>query len=229
MDDPLIFVEVALTRGIPAAITPILAAERSPLAAGDADTAVFYSISNCQAGLRGISFGNFLIKQVVENLKRDLPYLKTFVTLSPAPTLRRWLNGLDTDEANALALTEEERSALQRIDEPGWQEGEDIAALRAALCPLAAHYFLSAKRPDGQPIDPVARFHLGNGARLEQIDWLGDTSPRALSEAAGFMVNYLYDLKDIEDNHELFFNQRRVVASAQVRRLARHQPRAVSA
>ncbi len=166
---------------------------------------------------------------MVEDLKRDLPDLKTFVTLSPAPTLRRWLIGLDTDEASALALTEEERSALQRIDEPGWQEGEDIAALRSALSPLAAYYFLSAKRPDGQPIDPVARFHLGNGARLEQIDWLGDTSPRALSEAAGFMVNYLYDLKDIEDNHELFFNQRRVVASAQVRRLARHQPRAVSA
>jgi len=229
VDDPLIFVEVALTRGIPAAIAPVLAPERAPLAAGEADTAVFYSISNCQTGLRGISFGNFLIKQVVEELKRERPELKTFVTLSPAPTLRRWLSGLADDEANALALSEEERAALKRIDEPGWPEGEDIAALKAALSPLAAYYFLSAKRTDGLPLDPVARFHLGNGARLEQIDWLGDTSPRALNEAAGFMVNYLYDLKDIEDNHELFFNQRQVVASNGVRRLLRHQPRTVSA
>jgi len=229
VDDPLIFVEVALTKGIPSAIAPVLAADRTPLAAGEADTAVFYSISNCQTGLRGISFGNFLIKQVVEELKHDVPELKTFVTLSPAPTLRSWLGDLATDEEAAVALTEEERAALRRIDEPDWQEGEDTAALGATLSPLAAYYFLSAKRPDGLPVDPVARFHLGNGARLEQIDWLGDTSPRGLSEAAGFMVNYLYDLKDIEDNHELFFNQRRVVASAQVRRLARHQPRPVTA
>lgn len=229
VDDPLIFVEVALTKGIPGAIAPVLAAERTPLEAEDADTAVFYSISNCQTGLRGISFGNFLIKQVVEELKRDRPELKTFVTLSPAPSLRRWLSGLATDEAGPPTLSDDERAALERIEEPDWHQGADVDRLKAALSPLAAYYFLSAKRADGMPVDPVARFHLGNGARLEQIDWLGDTSPRGLSGAAGFMVNYLYDLKDIEDNHELFFNQRRVVASAQVRRMVRHQPRAVTA
>ncbi len=221
VDDPLIFVEVALTKGIPGAIAPILAAERSPLAAGEADTAVFYSISNCQTGLRGISFGNFLIKQVVEELTRDLPELKTFVTLSPAPALRHWLTSGAGEDTVGPVLTEEERAALARIDETGWYTGEDAAALKAVLSPLAAHYLLNAKRADGLPVDPVARFHLGNGARLEQIDWLGDTSPRGLKEAAGFMVNYLYDLKDIEANHELFVNQRQLVASSQVRRQAR--------
>ncbi len=221
VDDPLIFVEVALMQGIPAAIAPILAAERSPLGAGEADTAVFYSISNCQTGLRGISFGNFLIKQVVEDLKRDLPDLKTFVTLSPAPGLRKWLGDLLDGGTEALALTDEERSAVMRLDAEDWQSGDDADALKPQLMPLVAWYFLNARRDDGSPVDPVARFHLGNGARLEQIDWLGDTSPRGLGEAAGFMVNYLYDLKHIEENHELFVNQRQVVASGSIRRLAR--------
>ncbi len=221
VDDPLIFVEVALTQGIPAAIAPILAAERSPLAAEHADTAVFYSISNCQAGLRGISFGNFLIKQVVEDLKRDLPYLKTFVTLSPAPTLRKWLSGHANEDQGEVVLSDAERSALARLDAPDWHLGEDADALKPVLMPLVAWYFLHARRGDGTPVDPVARFHLGNGARLEQIDWLGDVSERGLGEAAGFMVNYLYDLRHIEENHELYANQRQVVASSAVNRLGR--------
>jgi malonyl-CoA decarboxylase len=229
VDDPLIFVEVALTRGIPTAIAPILAAERTPLAADAADTAVFYSISNCQEGLRGISFGNFLIKQVVEELKRDLPDLRTFVTLSPAPGLRRWLAGLADEDAPGPALGSEEREALARLDEDDWHRDAPVAAsLKGLISPLVAWYFLNAKRGDGLPVDAVARFHLGNGARLEQIDWLGDASPRGLAEAAGVMVNYLYDLRHIEDNHELFVNQRQVVASSQVRRLVKHQPRAIT-
>jgi malonyl-CoA decarboxylase len=221
VDDPLIFLEVALTRGTPAAIAPILAAERTRLAADAADTAVFYSISNCQEGLRGISFGNFLIKQVVEELKRDLPDLKTFVTLSPAPGLKRWLTGLLKEDAAEPVLADEERAALARLDDEGWHLGNDAAALKAALSPLVAWYFVNARRHDGSPVDAVARFHLGNGARLEQIDWLGDVSARGLGEAAGFMVNYLYDLKHIEENHELFVNKRQVVASSRVMRLAR--------
>ena len=158
---------------------------------------------------------------MVEDLKRDLPYLKTFVTLSPVPGLRKWLGGLLDEGADQVALSNEERSALARLDAADWHLGDDAAALRPVLMPLVAWYFLHARRGDGTPVDPVARFHLGNGARLEQINWLGDTSPRGLSEAAGFMVNYLYDLKDIEENHELYVNQRQVVAASAVKRLAR--------
>jgi malonyl-CoA decarboxylase len=221
VDEPLIFVEVALTAGVPGAIGELLAEDRVPIAASEATTAVFYSISNCQEGLRGISFGNFLIKQVVEELKRDLPRLSTFVTLSPAPGFARWL-AEERKRVDGSALPESERSALAVLDQEDWLKTDFPAeALREALLAAASHYFLEAKSASGRPLDAVARFHLGNGARLERLNWPGDTSERGLREAHGLMVNYLYKLDDIETNHEAFAARNEVVASNQVRRLLR--------
>jgi malonyl-CoA decarboxylase len=220
-DAPLIFVEVALTETIPPAIAPLLAVDRKPVAIDRARTAVFYSISNTQRGLGGISFGNFLIKQVVEELRRELPKLDTFVTLSPVPNFMQWLR-----EAHDVPVTEEERALLKQLDDPKWFEHEDVTAqLRAVLEPLAAHYFLRARNPKGRVIDTVARFHLGNGARLERIDWLGDLSPKGLRESAGIMVNYLYRLDDIEENHEAYANNGEVVASSAVKKLLKGERR----
>jgi malonyl-CoA decarboxylase len=220
-DEPLIFVEVALTEGIPGAIAPLLAEERQPVPVARARTAVFYSISNCQRGLGGISFGNFLIKQVVEELRRDLPKLDTFVTLSPVPGFMRWLKRTED-----LPLGDDDRALLAHLDDPTWIDDADLSAkLRAVLEPLAAHYFLKAKNPRGKPVDSVARFHLGNGARLERINWLGDTSEKGLAESAGIMVNYQYDLDDIEKNHEAYANDDEVVASSVVKKLLRSEGR----
>jgi malonyl-CoA decarboxylase len=220
-DAPLIFVEVALTETIPNAIAPLLAVDRQPVPTDRARTAVFYSISNTQRGLGGISFGNFLIKQVVEELRRELPKLDTFVTLSPVPNFMQWLK-----EASDVPVSDEERELLKQLDDPRWFEHEEIAAqLRAVLEPLAAHYFLRARNPKGRVIDPVARFHLGNGARLERIDWLGDLSAKSMRESAGLMVNYLYRLDDIEENHEAFANNGEVVASSSVKKLLKGERR----
>jgi len=219
-DAPLIFVEVALTETIPGAIAPLLAVNRQPVGIERARTAVFYSISNTQRGLGGISFGNFLIKQVVEELRRELPKLDTFVTLSPVPSFVPWLKQPDAP------LSEEERALLQHLDEPTWYENEETTAqLRTVLEPLAAYYFLKARTSKGRVIDPVARFHLGNGARLERIDWLGDLSPKGLRESAGIMVNYLYRLDDIEKNHETYANEGEVVASSAVKKLLKNEGR----
>ncbi|MDB5618279.1 malonyl-CoA decarboxylase [Tardiphaga sp.] len=215
VDEPLIFVEVALTETIPGAIAPLLAEDRQPVAIERARTAVFYSISNCQRGLAGISFGNFLIKQVVEELRRELPKLDTFVTLSPVPGFMKWLQ-----RAPDLPVTEEERTLLAHLDNAEWINDAPLAAqLRAVLEPLAAQYFLKAKLPRGGPVDSVARFHLGNGARLERIDWLGDVSPKGLRESAGLMVNYLYRLDDIEKNHEAYADHYEIAASSAVKKL----------
>ncbi|MDX2157603.1 MAG: malonyl-CoA decarboxylase [Hyphomicrobiaceae bacterium] len=227
IDEPLIFVEVALTRDIPGHIQNLIGepAARKALD-GSPTTAVFYSISNCQEGLRGISFGNFLIKQVVEELVREQPQLKTFVTLSPVPHFARWLDRVVADEP-AHIVTPQDRVALQMLSDPGWIDDPDEAdALKPVLMALASHYFLVARSGDGRPVDPVARFHLGNGARLERLNWLGDVSEKGLREAHGLMVNYLYDLKDIERNHEAYANEGEVVASRAVKGLLRPQPRA---
>src|ERR1700757_2172682 len=221
VDEPLIFVEVALTEEIPNAIAPLLAAERESAPLSCARTAVFYSISNCHRGLAGISFGNFLIKQVVEELRRELPKLSTFVTLSPVPGFTSWLK-----QATDLPLAEEERNILKQLDDPNWIESEPISAgLREVLEPLAAHYFLRARTSKGRIIDSVARFHLGNGARLERINWLGDLSPKGLRESAGIMVNYLYRLDDIEKNHEAYANNGEVIASSAVKKLLKGEGR----
>ena len=216
-DEPLIFVEVALTEDIPAAVQPLLAPERKTVALKDARTAVFYSISNCQQGLAGVSFGNFLIKQVVEELRRESPRLDYFVTLSPVPGFMRWL----MKEARPL-LAAEDQALLGFLDDNSWLKDEAFKTqLRPLLETLAAHYFLEARAPNGRARDAVARFHLGNGARLERINWLGDNSSKGLKESAGLMVNYLYDLGEIEKNHEAYANQSVIAASSAVRRMLR--------
>ncbi len=164
VDEPLIFVEVALTETIPGAIAPLLAADRQPVPIERARTAVFYSISNTQRGLGGISFGSFLIKQVVEELRRELPKLDNFVTLSPVPGFVPWLK-----RASDVPLSDDDRTLLENLEKPDWFASTELEAqLRAILEPLAAHYFLKARTPKGRLIDSVARFHLGNGARLER-------------------------------------------------------------
>jgi malonyl-CoA decarboxylase len=220
IDEPLIFVEVALTLAPPAAIAPLLAEKRAQLAPNKARAATFYSISNCQRGLAGVNFGNFLIKQVVEEIRRELPAIEAFVTLSPVPGFRAWV---ETTEDPAVAPLK--NAALSVAADDNWPAALNQAArLRAALEPLAAHYFLKARRPDGRVIDPVARFHLGNGASLERIDWQGDLSPKGLAESYGLMVNYLYDLDEIERNHEAFVNRGQIAASSAVRKLAPAAP-----
>ncbi|SDD36469.1 malonyl-CoA decarboxylase [Paracoccus isoporae] len=194
-NEPLIFVEVALTRDTPDRIAPILNAA-SEGSAEDADTAVFYSINNTMRGLKGVSFGNFLIKQVVAELSAELPSLKTFVTLSPAPGFAAWLAGQDDPRATALA---------ERLRKDDWQDNpERQAELKPEVEALAASYFTAAKGRSGQPLDPVARFHLGNGASAWRVNWPANLSPGALDSAHGLMINYLYEPGAIEAQHEAF-------------------------
>ena len=192
-DEPLIFVEVALTNGVPGSVQMLLSEGRSAIPTSDADTATFYSISNCQAGLASISFGNSLIKQVASDLATEVPSLATFVTLSPIPGLTGWL------KSEGIA----------------WEEA-DAEKLRG----YAADYLLNAKRGGGQPLDPVARFHLGNGAIVHRVHADADTSDKGRAQSAGTMVNYLYDLGKIAQNHERFATTQEVVASAEVKSLA---------
>ncbi|KAB7782473.1 MULTISPECIES: malonyl-CoA decarboxylase [Methylorubrum] len=230
LDEPLIFVEVALTNAIAPAIQPILADGRQPVPARTATTAIFYSISNCQKGLAGVTFGNFLIKQVVEDLAREIPSLKTFVTLSPVPGFRTWLDrerGADAPQG----LTREDVETLRLLESDDWRSDKaKCEAVRRAMLPAAAAYFLRAKNERGRPLDPVARFHLGNGARLERMNFLGDTSKKGLKQSYGLMVNYLYDLSAIEKNHETYVNLGTVATSSAVSRELRSNlppPRAV--
>jgi malonyl-CoA decarboxylase len=223
IDEPLIFVEVALTRDIPEDIRSLL--REAPKNGGGEEerptTAVFYSISNCQEGLRGISFGNFLIKQVVEELARERVTLKTFVTLSPVPQFARWLTR--TLEGDGSLVSDVERERLRLLEDPEWIYTYGNEALRPTLLRLAAHYFLEAKNGEGYPIDSVARFHLGNGARLERINWQGDISAKGLREAHGLMCNYRYEPKDIEKNHEAYENEGTIAASRQVHALLKSE------
>ncbi len=201
-DEPLIFVQVALTDGLADRIGPLIDPHEPVGAPAAADTAIFYSISNCQDGLRGVTLGSFLIKLVVATLQAELPQITRFATLSPVPGFARWLEGeLGT---GSRIVTDGERDLLGRLAVPGWQEdGATAEALRPLLTSLCAWYLLRARR-HGRPADPVARFHLGNGARLERINWLADASEKGLAESHGLMVNYAYDPARIEQNHELF-------------------------
>ena len=192
-DEPLIFVEVALNQGVPGSVQKLLAEDRTAMEAEQADTAVFYSISNCQSGLASISFGNSLIKQVASDLSAELPNLETFVTLSPIPGLTKWL---EQDNLNF------------DIDQP-----EDMKA-------LAAHFLLKAKSQNGMPLDPVARFHLGNGAKVHAVHAEADVSEKGQAQSGGTMVNYLYDLNEVAANHERFATSQMVVASGEVEALA---------
>jgi malonyl-CoA decarboxylase len=221
VDEPLIFVEVALTREIPGAIAPILSDKREEIEPARANTAVFYSITNCQRGLNGVTFGHFLIKQVVEEVSRELPRISNFVTLSPAPNFAAWLNRERTSEAS-LALDEDDRETLTVLAKPDWwRDPASAAAVREPLIRAAAWYYLRGRNPRGLPLDSVARFHLGNGARLERLNWLGDTSERALAQSHGLMVNYLYDLDYIEQNHEAYAQQHAIVAASAISRMVR--------
>jgi malonyl-CoA decarboxylase len=213
VDEPLIFVEVALTREIPDAIAPILAGKRESIDPDKATTAVFYSISNCQRGLAGVSFGHFLIKQVVAEISREFSRLSTFVTLSPAPNFAAWLKRERAGE-QSQALAAVDLAALSVLDDGGW--ANDPHAIELLRDPV-----LKARSRSGSPVDPVARFHLGNGARLERIDWPADLSERGLQQSYGVMVNYLYDLGDIEKNHEAYAEGRTVIAANAVKKLAR--------
>lgn len=246
-DEPLIFVEVALVQGLADAIAPLLAPALAESdgegvlhdAAAHADTAIFYSISNCQEGLRGISFGNFLIKQVVAELQSELPRLKRFSTLSPAPGLRRAVLAFLDQPSPSPLLTPEEREAIIRAaalsaaddtallataltTEAWWAKPDLTAALRAPLLRLAAQYLTQTLRDEARDKprpDPVARFHLGNGARLERINWLGNTSPRGIAESFGIMVNYLYDPEAIESRHEAYLRDGSVARAGSVDQL----------
>jgi malonyl-CoA decarboxylase len=228
-DEPLIFIEVALTRGVSAQVQPLLDVNAPVAAPAQADCAIFYSITNCQEGLRGTSFGNLLIKQVAEDLKREFPHLRTFATLSPIPGFRRWLDGTDTRVRLSMGPNAEQRLALlSSIDKPGWHAGEVPEPLQKLLMRLCAWYLLHAKQ-GAEPLDPVARFHLGNGAALERLNWLGDTSESGMARSAGMMVNYVYRLEDVERNHERYFADHAVVASRAVAKLARKSPLAAGA
>jgi malonyl-CoA decarboxylase len=219
VDEPLIFVEVALTRAIPGAIAPILSDKRDPVEPQRATTAVFYSITNCQRGLAGVTFGHFLIKQVVEEVSREIPSVGAFVTLSPAPNFAEWLNR-ERANGRSAALDDGDREALSALDTDGWWRSPELAEpMREPFIRAAAWYYLRARNGRSLPVDAVARFHLGNGARLERLDWLADTSERALKQSYGLMVNYLYDLDYIERNHEAYAQHRAVVAASAVTRL----------
>jgi len=214
-DEPLIFVEVAFVDEMPTEVAPILAMES---AVGDprrARCAVFYSITSCQPGLKGVSFGNFLIKQVASDLHAELPNLKVFATLSPIPGLRNWARRTLTarvPEASPL------RAALLALaDDPAAVPPPE---LREPLEGLAAWY-LTREWVDGHAADAVARFHLGNGARLERVNWGADATPKGRAQSFGLMVNYVYDLDQVERNHEEYVNRHRVVASTAVERLAK--------
>ena len=193
--EPLIFVEIALMLDVPSTINHVLTDKRKVINAEEAKVAVFYSISNCQEGLSGISFGNLLIKQVVAELRRELPNLEKFVTLSPIPSLNKWLESID------------HISSKKVID--GKAASDDIRI-------IASQYLVEAKDAKGLPIDPVARFHLGNGAEVYEVHADADITNKGLRQSSGAMVNYLYNLKNIEKNHEQFVSSGTIAQSQSV-------------
>jgi malonyl-CoA decarboxylase len=221
--EPLIFIEVAFTRGMSASVEHLLALDTPQLDPQSADTAIFYSITNCQPGLRGISFGNLLIKQVAQRLGQEFPRIKTFATLSPIPGFRAWLKTV-SQQLDASPATTAQLNLLARIDTADWHHSPpDAERLRRAIMPFGAYYLACAKH-EREAADPVARFHLGNGARLERLNWLADTSKRGMQQSAGMMVNYLYRLEDVEQNHEMYVREQKVAASRELRRLAAECP-----
>lgn len=202
-DEPLIFVQVALTRGLANSVQSLLDSQADTAMIEQADTAIFYSISDCQGGLRGISFGNFLIKQVVMELQSELPNLQEFATLSPIPGFRRWISNL----AKEQKIAPEDVMLIEQIS--NIDNGELTTDSREAeerLTQLCTEYLYEVKR-DNQPIDPVARFHLRNGASIGRLNWMGDSSPKGLSQSCGMMVNYCYKLDHVAKQHEKFINE----------------------
>ena len=232
-DEPLIFVEIALVKEMADNIHHLLDEAAPAFDPHAAQAAIFYSISNTQTGLKGVSFGGFLIKRVAEMLAADFPKLKVFATLSPVPGFRRWLDAeAKRKSADFFGRQERERlceaadvkdphEALAQLLLRGFAaEAHPPESVRPTLMRLCAHYLVEAKEGE-RPLDPVARFHLGNGARLERVNWLADTSPRGIKQAAGLMVNYLYKLDEIEENHEAFERDGRIAMADAVKRLLR--------
>lgn len=213
-DEPLIFVEVALTKGIASSIQAIF--EHNGPSRSEANTAIFYSINNCQQGLRQIPLGNFLIKRVVTELALELPSIKTYSTLSPVTGFGQWLrNELKSDETKILA--QKEKEILGLIETSDWhQDKETRDKLQKPLLKACANYLVNVRK-HRKPINAVARFHFGNGASLHRINWMGDTSENGLSEYFGLMVNYLYDPKSIESNHEAYVQQGKLAVSKSIR------------
>lgn len=205
-DEPLVFVEVALTDQIPRGIGEILHRDPESEAPENPSCAIFYSISNCHRGLAGVSFGNFLIKQVATSLNLRFPQLKTFSTISPAPDFRHWLE-LQAEDRDDIA------SLVAEFD------AEADEGMQDNLEKFAAIYLLEQKNDNDEPIDPVARFHLKNGAVLERINILGNPSNKGMERSLGTMVNYVYDLSKVEDNHEEYVRNNHIIVSAQVKKL----------
>lgn len=215
-DEPLIFVEVALTKGIASSIQSIIRDENNDK--GEEDTAIFYSINNCQRGLRKIPLGNFLIKMVVNELAAELPDIKTYSTLSPVPGFARWLKA-ELQKEKSDVINGKDREIFKLLDDPLWHNDEEKSeALRKPLLRACAQYLVKAKKYD-KPFDPVARFHFGNGAQLYRINWMGNDSPAGIQKSFGIMVNYLYDLKQIEKNHEMYVKDGELAISKSVRGL----------
>jgi malonyl-CoA decarboxylase len=213
-DEPVIFIEVALTRGMSSRVQPLLDLESPVTDPATANCAIFYSITNCQEGLRGVSFGNLLIKQVAEDLGREFPRLKTFATLSPIPGFRKWLGTFAKEQP-------EIRTILTQLDSGRWFDDQAVAEdMQRELVRLCSYYLIRAKQ-GRDPLDPVARFHLGNGARMERLNWLGDISVMGMRRSAGLMVNYVYRLDDVERNHEVYARDRQIVAARRFEVLAR--------
>ncbi|MFQ5953957.1 MAG: malonyl-CoA decarboxylase [Kiloniellales bacterium] len=211
-EEPLIFVEVALVNGMAGNIQTLLDESAPVEDPQTADTAIFYSISNAQKGLAGISFGGFLIKRVIDRLAAEFGRLKNFATLSPIPGFRRWL-----DQQSPSPL---EAGLRAQLDRPDWdRDAATATALREPLMRLCARYLVAEKGPGGQALDRVAHFHLSNGARVQRLNWLADRSEKGMAQSAGLMINYLYRLDHIEANHEAYTGRGRVAASSSIKSL----------
>lgn len=219
-DEPLIFVEVALTDKLSDNIQVLLDESLAPLDPAQATTAIFYSISNTQPGLRGLNFGNFLIKRVVDDLSRDFPRLKTYSTLSPVPGFMSWLKRQETylsrlREAHAVFHGD----AHGFLRSGTWREDTTVSAMIQPHLLEACARYLAQEKSESMPKDPVARFHLVNGARIERINWLADTSEKGFEQSAGMMVNYLYRKGDLEANHEKLMSKGEIAMSRAIRGL----------
>jgi len=208
--EPIIFVQVALTNGLVSNIAELIGETAVCANESEADTAIFYSISNCQVGLRGIAFGDMLIKQVTDLITAESPFIKSFATLSPIPGFAKWVDGTlarDDDAAQAVKLKEADWST-------------DQSDIKQWLLPLCAQY-LTSTDDVGRPLNSVARFHLRNGARLERICWQGHVATHGIEESYGLLANYVYDLASVTKNHESYVYDEVVVTSSSVKQLAK--------
>ena len=230
--EPLIFVQVALVNGLAGNVNALLDESAPVTDPAEADTAIFYSITNAQRGLVGISFGGFLIKRVVDELQAEFAKLKTFSTLSPIPGFARWVRrtaqygqiGVSEEDLAVLndqfELHNDESPLIRLFDDTDWTtDASKRAVIEPILTKLCAYYLLREKNRRGRAADPVAHFHLTNGAQVERLNWLADSSAQGLSQSAGMMVNYLYNLSKIEANHEHYTGDGKVSASTSVNRL----------